>query len=604
MKGKDDLIHSQRGSAMLAALIIFLVLSVLGAATLSVVAMEARIAANDTRAEQARQAADAGIQLGRDILLNYMSSSQTVPTRFSVNINSANIAEVTIDTDRLDSQRMATITSRGTSVNAAGKTLASKTARAEVNMNIFPNVPVQTDTLSVVGKYSATVASDLPGLPGELSDSFDWQPVAYEYDDITRYAVRGKTYNDFSNDFSPEYPHPFFQPGNIHNPTPNVWWAEYVHETKQSGPLAWDQINLHKSLLNIYPFWKPSGVLMIKDAEGDPAAAAFSQWGSEIIGSTDNVFDDYVISPGIGNNSNYPLDSLFDDKSRVVQVLPPKIIKSTDFIGQEVLMENYPPPSIRPEHFDAYRRLARTSTDWQYIAADSPLLKTRGQNCYELDVNDPLIEQPRWFIDLPAQAKVTLNFTAAIRSDYSHSGWEWLDKLINDILQEPGTFFSRFYTELDSITAVTPASLEVGYDSFIFEGKAPSGGKPHIFLIAGEDVNLYIEPAHDWLSGVARWLPNSGSERKVRTFILAGHNVNIISTPQKMTFTGIISAAREVNIRMDYFTPNHPSLADWLSLREIEKQVNIIKDPTIINDFPDPWHYLGIAPIVSYKYLN
>jgi hypothetical protein len=68
-----------------------------------------------------------------------------------------------------------------------------------------------------------------------------------------------------------------------------------------------------------------------------------------------------------------------------------------------------------------------------------------------------------------------------------------------------------------------------------------------------------------------------------------------------MTFRGVLSAGNNLTIKMDYFAEHQMG---GIPSREIEKQVNIIQDEAITTEFPEPWAYIGIGPIVSYKYID
>lgn len=589
MKKKQGSIHSQRGSAMLAALMVFLILSVLGAAIISVAGMEAKMAVNDTRAEQARQAADAGIHVGRDMILNYMLAGESLPSGCP-DVIVGNNAITTLAFSSIDSNGVVTITSKGQVLSDSGQVLGTKTVEAEICTNYLPSNPIHTNSFSASGKYVANV-SEIP----LLNDLFgllnlqDWDVQATKPDGWgIRYPYLGPEYGDLED---PKHPH--FTASNTNNKMNNrTWWVDYKYY--KSG-----LVNLSASSLHISPYWKPQGIVNVVKADGSDAPIIVNQWDSDQ-SDLPFLFDSRLTRP-----IQFTLANLINLHNAPSPEYAPQDFDPRDFWGKGTMVNDKPVPNFGEKELAYYQDIASTDENWQYIACDSPLLREEGNTPaggkqYRLLVDDPGIVKTQWYIDLGSNDRVNIDFTTAD----SWTGTNWtnfpgLDSFINSILNNTGTFFNRFKNELNSIIVVSPASLETHYDSYIFEAVNDSGELPHIFMLSGQDVSLFIQPSV--FETASRIFVNQDSDREVRTYLLAGHNLNIESVPQKVTFKGVISAGEAINIRMKYFNVED----GWnYNLREKEKYVTVIEDKEIINDFPEPWAYLGVAPIVSYRYIN
>lgn len=581
---------SQRGSTILIALMVLLVISILGTAIIDIAGMENKIAVNDIRTEQARQAADAGIQAARMVVMNFLMEGKEIPDIPEIKLGDNISADITVNLDKLYSSGIVAISSAGRVKNTNG-TRVTKTAQAEIRVNTLPNYPIQSQSLTVMGQYFATV-SDQPALlegqfPVNLRNIQDWHTSGWDTSGMSPLPQHGLEYSDPGLESSSQ---PDFIPGNSRNSCNYTWWIDY--EQLESGP------DLSNSTLNIAPFWKPVGIVNVINKAGQPATIAANNWGNGISPDAgDKLFDTTVTQP---EGENYPLASFISGQSgNCNYIYPPKILNSLDFMGKYINAQSLP-PDFRALHLERFKKLAQTDPDWQYIGADSPLLSSMGNFRYRLVIDDPDIQKKQWFIDMPDTATIVLDFTARdtfIGQEWM--SWDAFDNCVNTVLNGTDKFFNRFRNRLNNIIAVSPASLEVGCDSMLFQGVNDiSQVKPNIYLLSGRDINLHIDPEE--FNELSRILPNANSERDIPIFILAGRNANIVSTPEKMTFRGVLSAGNNLTIRMNYFSEHHMA---GIPNREIEKQVNIIQDE-IVTEFPETWAYLGIGPIVSYKYIN
>ncbi|MEA1960272.1 MAG: pilus assembly PilX N-terminal domain-containing protein [Bacillota bacterium] len=134
---------SEKGSAMVVALLIFLIVSIMGTCMLGVARMENSIAVNAERAEQARHAADAGIYIGRDVVLSYLMAGKGLPVIDNIELGNKTVVSITMKTDKdnngmLDGDGVIQINSKGKVLRADGTVVASTTAQAGVCVNALP----------------------------------------------------------------------------------------------------------------------------------------------------------------------------------------------------------------------------------------------------------------------------------------------------------------------------------------------------------------------------------------------------------------------------------------------------------------------------------
>jgi hypothetical protein len=551
MSNKYHSIHSQQGNAMLAVLMVFLVLSVLGAAVLSMAGLEAKMAINDTRTEQARQAADAGVQVARDIVMNNLIAGLSIPAIPQIHLSPVSSATVSVNPP--DSNGIVTITSEGKITGANGQILALKTARAEMLVNSLPNYPVITDRLKAMGKYY----TDMKWSPGHWAGHL---------------PIHGPEHAGTAN------------PDN-QNPQHYTWWTDIG--TYLGLPYI-QQINLA-------PYYVPQGKINIIDEDGNSARVAKIDWANNITEYEKNqLFYKVDFNQGILN--------LLGGLPNIETYLPETILHSEDFLGKYTPVNNPNLPRFGPEELQRYREIALSNPDeWQYIdASDSRILtKVSGTN-YKLIVDQ--VEKANLFIDwdkdialdnVPDDFRVVIDFTTVTY----HTGpdwisWEWLRRTIATLQNTVGTWFNRLSNEYDHIVIASPASLEVGYDSTVFEMANPDMG---IFLLSMHDVDLTVDPKY--FNGISRIMPEGEVvNREVSLYSLAGDNINITSTPKDITYKGVIHAGKGITMKIDYY--------DDVKITSMNKIVNIVQQPSIINQFPEPWAYIGVGPIVSYQYIN
>jgi len=594
-------ICTQEGSTIVITLFVFLIVSILGSALLNTAILNTKIALYDSRCEKARQAADAGIYVARDIIMNCLGAGKTLPDTIpEINLGNDAAADVAIDDSDFYTRGVVTITSTGKITDANGNMTSKKTAVAEIKINTVPYSAIKAHSFRVAGKYFAEVsphpAQFESTLPEEITGHFsiqDWDAQAYDsifpQDTFSEYPLKGRTYRDYELQLPH---HPDWEPANSNNTVNDLtWWVEYKYHRDSYGNIQGH--NLNGSTLYVAPYWKPQGIVNITDPGGQPALIAINSWNNSIAGLSD-IFYYKITDP------ESPALTLTKQRGNCNVTYPPENLDSRDFMGSYEETEQVIPSSVEPNMLAKCRKLAQLSDGWQYIAADSELLQYSGNNRYKLFIDDPKIEKSQWFIDLPENTALVLDFTVAASYTGSWIDWDSFDNMVNDTLVSPGSFFNRFWNRLENIIAVSPATIEIGCDSLLFDKVNPStAGKPSIFLISGQDINLHVDPSV--FNTLSRILPNTGSERQMRIYILAGNNAKITSTPQIMNFQGLISAGNNIDILIDYFAETEHSL---LPIREIEKEINICQDFNIIDEFPESWAYIGLAPIVSFYYAD
>jgi Tfp pilus assembly protein PilX len=157
----SGMIKPEQGSIMLTTVVVFLVLTIVGMAIISITGTELNITANDVRAEQARQAADAGVQVGREVLLNYALSSRAAPESLSVELSHGVRVNLFLDVKRTGIGQLASITSQGICYDQSGYKTASKTVKAQIRIKL--NDKLQSENVlpgaSEVYEGTATIIS-------------------------------------------------------------------------------------------------------------------------------------------------------------------------------------------------------------------------------------------------------------------------------------------------------------------------------------------------------------------------------------------------------------------------------------------------------------
>jgi hypothetical protein len=289
---------------------------------------------------------------------------------------------------------------------------------------------------------------------------------------------------------------------------------------------------------------------------------------------------------------------------------PARNLNSYDFIGdvnEIILTTKY--PVFGAIELQRYRELAQKSAinpngKWAYLTADNPVLSDGRLILDEVinSANPNYIGRPCIFIDLDPNDTLLLDFRTYNSSnitipDGTFVNWSVLEPLFNDINNRFITFVHLVSNDLNGITIVTPASIDAGYDSMLFKPITADEKETALALFSGRDITFRVDPK--LYNNSLRVFPDINQDypqRKIRTYLLAGKNVNISSTTRELTIEGVISSTEKVTVKIDYF--------DLGKVTEMHKLVHIINDPSVIKEFPEPWAYMGIGKIISYKYTD
>lgn len=628
-------LFSTRGSAIVMALLIFLIISVLAVSVISVAAMENKISLYDANKEQARMAADAGVEVARNVILNYLGAGKTVADagnalNTELDLGNGGFARVTLDNSEYESKGIIKITSRG-KLQKSGEELAHRTAEAKMLINVIPNAAVHTNEFAVYGKYYLRWERGL--LP--TAEWVDWRtygfkgPKAADYDNLT--DERLKERSDFML---------WDDSGTQKNPDKSYWWARVESEgSSLSGTLrvycnryetAWYRpqgvVNFYHKIdkdklapLAIYHFRVVENLEELDENDEEQKKKKeelqklYFNWDKQIeIAEQRAAFYKWIERWSGGN--------WFDFKFE--QNLPPKILDSRDFLGNHANLDITEgitkPPVFGEEEVQRYRERAKTEVDgnWAYIEGDSSLLTTktidgRTKKVLILDQiinedNKKYIGKPFIFVDTTDD--LVLDFRTYDSSKINlENGWliPWsnFNGFVNKINNQVQTFLRLFSNDLAGIIIVTPANVEFGIDSMLFEPRIDekTDKQVAIAVLSGGKVDVSVNPKSfngiNRLDKLREGNPDKW-KKTLRMFILAGEKARVTSTLGTLHFEGIISAHEQVEMHVDYFD------AAKLSSYAFDKEINFYYDPIVLDDFPEPMAYLGIGPIISYKYIK
>jgi hypothetical protein len=588
MKKLVGVLKRQQGSVMVMALMIFLIISVLATSIISVAAMESKMTLYDARKEQARQLADAGVQVARNVVMNYMGNGRLMNAAEKNNdisyinsklevLESRNIdAEIT-DVDY--NSRIVRIKSTGTVKNPGGSDV-KKTAQADLLLNVLPDMAVQTEEFKILGKYYT---------------EFQLNPITPGGGVTGLLPLHGPSHEKCS-DLGGANPNRYF------------WYVDYKYESILGIPYVdWIETRAHT-----IPYMKAQGKVNIRDSEGGKARVAIDHWAEvpEASLTPEEYADLFYTIPTIEESMLNAVNVLL----RVEYHEPARNLNTYDFIGDlDEVLTGAKPPVFGATELQRYRQLAQAEAAdpngrWAYLPADAAVLNNDGgKHVLILDEiinpsNPNYIDRPYIFADLDPDDTLLLDFRTYKSSDIKIPDgifikWSVLEPFFNDINNRLQTFLNQFSNELQGITIVTPASMEAGYDSMVFKPAAIDGEATSVALFSGKDISLKVDPK--LFNNSQRIFPDSDPDnpsREIRVYLLAGDNVNISSTTRELTIKGVISAGKKVTVKLDYY--------DLVKVTEMDKLIHIVYDPSVIKEFPDPWAYMGLGTIVSYKYTD
>ncbi len=571
------LIVQQRGSAVIVALFVLMVICLMGTAILTAAAVERKVVVSQNRVEMLRQAADAGVQVSRNIIMNYLAAGQAIPAIDDIYLENGCRVEITCDLSSIDEDGVISVTSRAYMEDADGSVMASKAARADLLVDCLPSCVVRASTLELAGRYYPAVSGkEIDELGNQDWDVNNTEPgLAGDPDQPWFYPLNGPSYNNFNEEY--QINHPYFElstqqwPGI---PDPDYTWrVDYVYASLAEQ----DFHDLENSMIHIAPFYHPYGYLEIVDKEGHPGQIGLAQgWNNTLTADEQNgLFENTLTNPNWGcymseeNCQSEVINALISYGGSIVY--PEKVFRSQDFVKTTQVIEDLPAPTLSSELLRSYRELALLCPEWEYIPEDSDKLEFNGGK-YEIDIGS--LNQTYIFIDCPAAETVVLDFNAVL----SPTGYRLLDWLDGSI----GPFFGLLKNEHRSVIIVSTADLELNMDNIMFEHLSSD---TRFYVISEGNINLTLAP-------VILEFPHS--PRNIRAFLRAGENIHIHSKVSGCNYTGLIYAGNHLFIQMENLE----------GIQEDEQYFRIEKNDTIIQQFPESWAYLGMAPIIAYTYLD
>ncbi|KUG05043.1 hypothetical protein ASZ90_017532 [hydrocarbon metagenome] len=577
MAERTEAVRGQsKGSAVIVAMFVLMVICLIGAAVLCAAMVERKVVISQNRMELLRQAADGGIQVARNIIMNYMAAGQAIPAIDDLYLENGLRVAISCDMNSINDNGVISVTSRAYMEDDYGIT-ATKAVRAELLIGCLPDCVIRASTLKLAGRYLSTVS----GKAIDGSGNQDWdvdhtEPrLAGDPDHPSSYPLNGPSYFSFMEKY--QINHPYFNIGDQQWPgipdAAHTWWIDYQYASVgEEG-----HHDLEHSIIHTTPFYNPYGYLEIVNKEGLPELIGIGQgWNNALTADEENhLFKDDLSNPAWGcsmSEESYQsqvINALLSSCESSV-IYPDKQFKSQDFIKTAQVLE-VPISALVSALPESYQHLAQYGADWENIAEDSEKLRFNSGK-YEVDINS--LEQTYMYIDRPVGDTVVLDFNSAlIPTDYCLTDW---------LAGNKATFFDLIKNEGRSVIIVSNADLELTMDNMMFE-HLKSGTV--FYVISSGNITLSLEPVV---------LEFPGYPRDVSAFLRSGEDIRIHSAVTGCNYTGLIYADNNLDIRLESLE----------GIQEYEPYFRLEKDDTIIQHFPQSWTYLGMAPIIAYTYLD
>ncbi len=569
----------QQGSAVIVALFVLMVICLMGTAVLSVAAVERKVVVSQNKVEMLRQAADAGVQVARNIIMNYLAAGQAIPAIDDIYLENGCRVEISCDPGSIDNNNngVVKVTSRAYWEDADGGVMASKAARADLLVDCLPDCAVRANTLKLAGRYYPTVSGkEIDHLGNQDWDvSYTEARLAGDPAQPRFYPLNGPSYNSFNEKYQIQHPYFYLDtqqwPGI---PEPYYTWrVDYVYASQDEE----DYHDLDNSMIHIAPFYRPYGYLEIVDKKGHPEQIGLEQGWNNIFNTDEQteLFENTLTNPawGCAMSEEYcqaeVINALRSYEGSIIY--PEKVFRSQDFIKTAQVIEHLPAPTLSPELLRSYRKLAQLCPEWEYISGDSDKLECNNGK-YEVDIGS--LDQTYIFVDRPVEDTVVLDFNAVL-SPTDYSLWDWLDSS-----SEP--FFSLIKNEHRSVIIISTADLELTMDNIMFDHLSSD---TRFYVISEGNINLTLAPVI---------LEFSHSPRNMQAFLWAGEDIHIHCGVSECNYTGLIYAGNNLFIQLE--NPER--------MQEDEQYFRIEKNDTMIQQFPESWAYLGMAPIIAYTYMD
>jgi len=442
---------SQQGSALLFVLLAFMIVLVMAGTVMEIMFIESKVSMGFSDEEMARQAADAGIAVARDVIMNYLAAGKSPPALADIYLHNGCRVHITYDLSQITEGKVV-ITSRGFVEDGSCRILSTRAAVACIQAGYLPDYTVRAGGLKLTGQYHATVSTRPVNGLGE--QNWDADPSTFDSrieDDPEKpqyYPQNGRAYAYFLNQWQENHPG-FHLFDHIWSGIPNAnvtWRIAYQSEEDATGQWE-DDIGIEgghiidKSSLNIFPFYMPRGYVEFLNTDGTTGRFAVENGWNNGLDPADmeNLFDDHLPVPRWGEwlSEEYyqseVLRALYNTRATIY--LPEKKLISTDFLKKGEMVTDIRPFPWVTENINRFRQLARLDPGWQYLDSDSSVLQWSNDK-YEMVIDN--LEQTCIFIDCSAADTVVLNFNRMLPSLAAVPIQQWLKG-------EKGEFFRSRY---------------------------------------------------------------------------------------------------------------------------------------------------------------
>lgn len=564
-RGKED----ARGSAVILALSLLIVISIMAGAALRVASVQSKVARAHNQAEVLRQAAEGGIQVARSVVMNYIAARQDLPVFDDIYLDNGIKVEISCQPRVIKGRKVLVVTSRAFG-SQAGSTV-SKAIQAQILSEGLPAYAVQAESLKVSGWYRATVSQKpIDDMQQDWSVSLTERRLEGDAQYPQGYPCQGPCYPGCTE--ATKLNHPLFSiyeqewPGL--NYPDHTWQVSYEY-----GCLEGKGFHiLDDSLITITPFYEPYGYLEVLDEKNREELLALSLGWDNTVGTAEELlFTDDLTSPVWGkamSEENYQAQIIQElIKSRAEVIYPLRNFNPQDFIKTGHLVSHLGSPDIPGELWDDYRNLAQDHSSWQYIPGNGPQLKFQ-DGIYRVDMEQ--LDSTLVFIDRPPGDTIELDFNSLLKG-LPLSKW----------LEGPGNrFFDLVENGSHPIIVIANANIHLILDSVVFKNL---NADPAIFMLSGGDIKVTLDPVD---------LEHIAESRHILAFLLAARDLHIISRVSECHYSGVIYAGKQIYLMLS------------AEGTESEPRLIIQKSARIFRLFPHSWVYLNMAPIIAYSFLD
>lgn len=559
--------EGSRGSAVMLALSILIIISIMAGTALRVASVQSKVVQAQNQVEILRQAAEGGIQVARSVVMNYVAARKELPVLDDIYLDNGIKVELNCQPRVIKGRKVVEISSRA--VGSSG----SKAIQAQILIDGLPAYAVQAENLKISGSYRAKVSNQI--IDEDMKQ--DWEVSCTE----TRldgdapypqaYPCQGPCYPDCTEACS--FNHPFFNiqeqywPGLDH---PNYTWKiDYEYDSLEGREFH----KLDNSLITITPFYEPYGYLELMDEKGGEEFLAVESGWNNTLGAEEEeaFFRDDLTHPVWGASMSeeyFQAQVIRQLKASGAEIVyPVRTLKSQDFIKTGQLLNYLGAPVLPLELLDNCRNLAIQNSSWQYITANGPQLEYQDGN---YRVNIDRLNSTYIFIDRSSSDNVELDFNRV-----------WQGFQLTEWLQGPKSrFFDLIENQGQPVILISNANLHLILDPVVFDALNPDCA---FYVLVGGDIKLTIDAIE---------MEDTYEPAHILAFLLAARDIHIVSRRAECRYSGSIYAGQGLYLQL---------AAEGT---ESEPRFLIEKSARIFQQFPQSWVYLNMAPIISYSYID